>query len=177
MPATNLQGYMSSAIRRIMAKAYRNVLSNPREAKTVFRLQNTFIKSESRRKAVAKESGVEVPPFLICSISTECNLSCKGCYARANGIAVMPYVNRKKCIGCGTCEKVCPIGNIRLIENVQTNQRVARIGQECTNCLSCVHFCPQQALELNGRETDKSYQYHHPGVSVKDILKARENRD
>ncbi len=32
---------MSSAIRRIMAKAYRNVLSNPREAKTVFRLQNT----------------------------------------------------------------------------------------------------------------------------------------
>ena len=74
MPEINLQTYMSSAIRRIMAKAYRNVLSNPREAKTFFRLQNTFIKSESRRKAVAKESGVDVPPFLICSISTECNL-------------------------------------------------------------------------------------------------------
>ena len=87
MSEIDLQGYMSSAIRRIMAKAYRNVLSNPREARTVFRLQNTFIKSESRRKAVAKEGGVDVPPFLICSISTECNLSCKGCYARANGIA------------------------------------------------------------------------------------------
>lgn len=91
--------------------------------------------------------------------------------------SLMPSVNQEKCIGCGTCEKVCPIGNIRLIENVQTNQRVASIGQECSNCLSCVHFCPQQALELNGRETDKSYQYHHPSVSVKDILKARENRD
>jgi len=33
----NLQKYMSDAIRRIMAKAYRNVLSNPREAKTIFR--------------------------------------------------------------------------------------------------------------------------------------------
>ena len=33
----DLQGYMSGAIRRIMEKAYRNVLGNPREAKTVFR--------------------------------------------------------------------------------------------------------------------------------------------
>ena len=86
----NLQGYMSSAIRRIMAKAYRTVLTNPREAKTVYRLQKTFLKSEKRRLSVAKESGVDVPPFLICSISTECNLSCKGCYARSNGIADNP---------------------------------------------------------------------------------------
>ncbi len=86
----DLQGYMSNAIRRIMAKAYSNVLSNPREAKTVFRLQNTFLKSEKRRLTVAKETGIDVPPFLICSISTECNLSCKGCYARANGIADDP---------------------------------------------------------------------------------------
>lgn len=86
----NLQGYMSSAIRRIMEKAYLNVLSNPREAKTVYRLQKTFLQSEKRRLAVAQESGVDVPPFLICSISTECNLSCKGCYARANGIADNP---------------------------------------------------------------------------------------
>ena len=90
MSEINIQSYMSNAIRRIMAKAYRNVLSNPREAKTVFGVKQTFIKSESRRKTVAKESGVDVPPFLICSISTECNLSCKGCYARANGIADNP---------------------------------------------------------------------------------------
>lgn len=38
MSEINLQGYMSDAIRRIMAKAYRNVLSNPLEAKTVWRL-------------------------------------------------------------------------------------------------------------------------------------------
>ena len=28
---------------------------------------------------------MDVPPFLICSIATTCNLHCKGCYARANG--------------------------------------------------------------------------------------------
>ena len=87
MSEINLQGYMSDAIRRIMAKAYRNVLSNPTEAKAVWRLQQTFLKSEKRRAAVKKSEGVDVPPFLICSISTTCNLHCKGCYARANGIA------------------------------------------------------------------------------------------
>ena len=87
MSEINLQKYMSEAIRRIMAKAYHNVLTNPLEAKTIFRLQQTFLKSEKRRAAVRKTEGVDVPPFLICSISTTCNLHCKGCYARANGIA------------------------------------------------------------------------------------------
>lgn len=59
-----LQQYMDDAIRRIMAKAYRNVLNNPREAKTVFRLQRTFAKSEKRRRQMAQEIGVDVPPFL-----------------------------------------------------------------------------------------------------------------
>lgn len=83
----NIQNYMSNAIRGIMSKAYRNVLSNPTEAKAVWRLQQTFLTSEKRRAKVREEEGVDVPPFLICSISTTCNLHCKGCYARANGIA------------------------------------------------------------------------------------------
>ncbi len=84
---TDIQTYMGNAIRNIMSKAYRNVLSNPREARTVFRLQQTFIHSEKRRAKLRESEGVDIPPFLICSISTTCNLHCKGCYARANGIA------------------------------------------------------------------------------------------
>lgn len=87
MGEINLQRSMSDAIRRIMVKAYGNVLRNPREAKTVWRLQQTFLKSEKRRAAIKEKEGVDVPPFLICSIATACNLHCKGCYARTNGIA------------------------------------------------------------------------------------------
>ncbi|MBO7546200.1 MAG: radical SAM protein [Paludibacteraceae bacterium] len=87
MSEINLQAYMSQAVRRIMTKAYRNVLGNPTEAKTIWRLQQTFLKSEKRRESVRAKEGVDVPPFLICSISTTCNLHCKGCYARSNGIA------------------------------------------------------------------------------------------
>ena len=35
----DLATYMSGSISRIMAKAYKNVLSNPREAKFAFRMQ------------------------------------------------------------------------------------------------------------------------------------------
>ena len=83
----DLAAYMNGSISRIMAKAYKNVLSNPREAKFTFRMQQLFAKSEKRRKKVKEQEGLEVPPFLICSIATICNLHCKGCYARANGIA------------------------------------------------------------------------------------------
>ena len=83
----DLAAYMSGSISRIMAKAYKNVLSNPREAKFAFRMQQLFAKSEKRRRKVKEQEGIEIPPFLICSVATICNLHCKGCYARANGIA------------------------------------------------------------------------------------------
>lgn len=78
---------MSNGIAGIMARAYKNVLSNPREAKFAYRMQRIFQKSEHKRKKIKEKEDIDVPPFLICSIATICNLHCKGCYARANGIA------------------------------------------------------------------------------------------
>ena len=59
-----LDEYLSNGIASIMAKAYRNVLSNPREAKFAFKMQRLFEKSAKRRKEILE-----------------------GCYARSNGIA------------------------------------------------------------------------------------------
>lgn len=83
----DLSAYMAESIRNIMAAAYLNVLGNPREARFVARMQRTVSKAERRRKAYLEKEGVAVPPFLIASIATTCNLQCKGCYARKNGIA------------------------------------------------------------------------------------------
>ena len=91
----DLATYMSGSISHIMAKAYKNVLSNPLEAKFAFRMQRLFAKSEKRRKKVQEKEGIDVPPFLISSISTTCNLHCKGCYARSNGIANDKETERK----------------------------------------------------------------------------------
>ena len=84
MSEVNLAAYMSGSIRDIMAKAYKNVLTNPREAKFAWRMQRLFTRSEKRRKAVLDQEGLDVPPFLISSIAPTCNLHCKGCYARSN---------------------------------------------------------------------------------------------
>lgn len=92
----DLAAYMSGSIRNIMTKAYKNVLTNPREAKFAYRMQRLFEKSEKRRRKMLEEEGLEVPPFLISSISTTCNLHCKGCYARSNGIAEDAEDDRKQ---------------------------------------------------------------------------------
>lgn len=80
---------MAGSIRRIMEKAYRNVLSNPREAAFARKMQRIFRQSEKHRRAVRDTEGIDIPPFLISSMATTCNLNCKGCYARSNGIAAL----------------------------------------------------------------------------------------
>ncbi len=92
----DLAGYMSNSIRNIMVKAYKNVLSNPREAKFAYKMQRLFEKSEKLRRKVSETEHLAIPPFLISSISTTCNLHCKGCYARSNGIAEDAEAQRKE---------------------------------------------------------------------------------
>lgn len=60
------------------------IARNPRHLRAGLRLARSYKRSESLRK-VALEDGVKVPPFLILSITSSCNLSCAGCYAAAVG--------------------------------------------------------------------------------------------
>lgn len=75
-----------------------------------------------------------------------------------------PKVYADQCTGCGTCVRVCPMGNIRLADNK------ALIGDRCTVCLACVHACAQQAISTNGQKARKERQYRHPQVKLKDLL-------
>lgn len=67
------------------------------------------------------------------------------------------------CTRCGTCVKVCPRNNINM-----SDEGVAW-GTTCYQCLACLHWCPVASIQ-NGGKTKNRIRYHHPEISVKDII-------
>lgn len=80
----DLTRYMNDAIERIVGDALRASLRNPRESAFLLRF-GAARKKEASLRAELEAAGKHVPPFLIASIASRCNLHCAGCYARANG--------------------------------------------------------------------------------------------
>ena len=52
-------------------------------------------------------------------------------------------IEKEKCIGCGKCERVCPM-NVEVPHNSRRKKRAT----ECILCMKCVEECPQNALRL-----------------------------
>ncbi|MHB1314648.1 MAG: radical SAM/SPASM domain-containing protein [Christensenellales bacterium] len=75
--------YMSEAIHQIVMEALRASVKNPRETAFLLKYKVSQKKSAQRRHDM-EARGIHVPPFMIASIASQCNLHCAGCYARAN---------------------------------------------------------------------------------------------
>ena len=79
----NIQEYMTQGVENIVRSSLRAVLKNPRESAFMVKFAAAS-KSASRLRARQEKEGLHVPPFLIASITSSCNLHCAGCYSRAN---------------------------------------------------------------------------------------------
>lgn len=69
----------------------------------------------------------------------------------------------ENCIGCGTCVRVCPAANIRLDEG-----RPLWL-HHCEQCLACLQWCPQEAVQYSKKTSGKK-RYHHPEILLSDML-------
>lgn len=49
--------------------------------------------------------------------------------------------------------------------------RRAVIGGNCIQCLSCLQYCPQQAISI-GRITDRREHYHNPNVTAAELTES-----
>lgn len=66
------------------------------------------------------------------------------------------------CIGCGLCEKVCLAGNIEM------SKKGPVFGGKCENCMACIHWCPNKAIQWKKR-TQKRDRYHHPDITAREF--------
>ncbi|BBF43509.1 radical SAM, pyruvate-formate lyase-activating enzyme like [Lachnospiraceae bacterium KM106-2] len=77
----NLEEYLTSGVEKIVAGAVKATLKNPKESLFMAKYALASKKASKLRKQ-AEENGEHIPPFLIASVTSQCNLHCAGCYSR-----------------------------------------------------------------------------------------------
>ncbi len=68
-----------------------------------------------------------------------------------------------KCIVCEMCKIICPVDNIKMINNKPT-----WLGN-CTDCMACINICPKEAINI-GNSTLKKNRYRNPFIEVKELV-------
>ncbi len=64
-------------------------------------------------------------------------------------------IDSARCIGCGQCIPLCPVGNLSL--EPETGSKVPVSLNRCAVCHRCVNTCPTMAISLFGK-TNKQYK-------------------
>lgn len=54
-------------------------------------------------------------------------------------------IERKRCIRCGKCARLCPVHNITMAE-------YPVLGDRCLSCQRCMAFCPSGAIHVPGKD-------------------------
>ena len=69
------------------------------------------------------------------------------------------------CLGCGKCEKLCPLNNIKMEEKKPVWE------DHCTHCMACIGNCPVNAIQYG--EITKNKEPYNFG-KYKDVVKKAE---
>lgn len=68
-----------------------------------------------------------------------------------------------KCSSCGTCVKICPRKNIKIIDDRPVWE------QNCESCFACLQWCPEEAIEYQDVSVGKK-RLHHGDISLKEMI-------
>jgi ferredoxin len=80
------------------------------------------------------------------------------------GTESLAFTPGESCDGCRVCERICPMGNIAMVDDRPT------WSDNCAGCFACLHWCPKEAISLGGLDMNIK-PYHYPGVRVADMMR------
>ncbi len=81
-------------------------------------------------------------------------------------IKAKPFYATDECIGCGKCANLCPLNNITLKDDKPV------WSSNCTHCMSCICYCPKQAIEYGNNAKGKvRYNFERLNYDCKELVK------
>lgn len=83
----DIQAYMTKGVENVVADALKATFKDPRESAFMLKFAAASAAASKKRRE-AEDRGEHIPPFLIASITSQCNLHCAGCYSRCNNATV-----------------------------------------------------------------------------------------
>lgn len=69
-----------------------------------------------------------------------------------------PFKPNGGCTGCGFCSRICPMGNIEIVDGRP------KWKDNCAMCLRCYHACPRHAVSY-GKSSEGKGQYLNPNFN------------
>lgn len=70
------------------------------------------------------------------------------------------YFVDNKCTNCKTCERICPM------ENIKVDSGKPIWLHNCGVCNACIQWCPQQAIHIK----NETCRYRNPDITAKDLM-------
>jgi len=64
----------------------------------------------------------------------------------------VPVTDYDKCIGCGTCAKVCPEQAVKMVKKNEGKPKPKTDLDYCKGCGICATECPVQAIKMELEE-------------------------
>ncbi len=141
-----------------MPDNYIPVFDAPSEEKQKILFENAR-KKVDKISMLIKESGMEVEKEKLPLIGRFMNRR----FRKKVNNSDTKFSSDDNCNSCGICKDICPVKNISIVEGIPQWQH------KCQRCFACIHFCPQKAIQY-GRKTSKRKRYHHPEVTIQDII-------
>jgi len=87
-------------------------------------------------------------------------------YWTANWYKSRFSTNKQRCVKCGLCYRICPVGNISRKEDGEIV-----FGKKCILCAKCYNLCPVNAVLISDKSIDdnKYRRYKGPSSAIKPI--------